>query len=154
MSTIKEWAEVIQAILVIVGIPIGLYQYYHAVHKEQHDREYATYDALDQKFLDYQLLCMNNPDLDIHDVADSSPKTLTPQEQKKELIAFTILFSIFERAFLMYADQSDDYRKRQWVGWDEYIRLFAARANFQRAWKASGSTFDAHFEEYMKGLIS
>src|SRR5262245_50972491 len=54
LATIKQWAELIQAILVIIGVPIGLYQYAHAVQKEQRDRQELIYNSLDEKFLQYQ----------------------------------------------------------------------------------------------------
>lgn len=86
-------------------------------------------------------------------MAQPQPSSLTAEQQKQELIAFTVLFSLFERAYLRYYDHSDRIRATQWTGWDEYIHTYCARANFRRAWSAYGSTYDKDFEAYMRGQI-
>jgi hypothetical protein len=94
-----------------------------------------------------------HPDLDIFDLPDKIPGSLTAEQEKKELIAFTILFAIFERAYLMYHDQSTAIKQKQWTGWDEYIQEFCRRENFRRAWRESGATYDKDFEQYIQQFI-
>jgi hypothetical protein len=149
----KDILEALSFLIVLLGVPVGLVQYFRAVKKEQLDREYGTYNALDEKFLEYQNLCLAHPDLDIFDVPDETPATLTAAQRKKELIAFTILFSVFERAYLMYHDQSTGLKQKQWTGWDEYIQGFCRRQNFKRAWIESGATYDKDFEQYIRRFI-
>lgn len=145
----KDLFETLSYIVVLIGIPIGVYQYIGAIKKEQQDREYGTYNALDEKYIDFQRLCFDHPELDIFDIPDSNPNSLNQQQHKQQLIAFTMLFSIFERAFLMYHDQSTDIKARQWVGWEVYIKGYCKRTNFKKAWEVSGATFDTDFEQYM-----
>jgi len=147
---VKDICEVLSYLAVIVGIPIAIHQYRQAKKKEQADREYGTYNALDEKYLEYQSICLEHPELDIFDIGDSTAPTLSEQQKKEELIAFTFLFSIFERAYLMYNDQSTRVKKRQWSGWEEYIESYCKRDNFRRAWQTSGNTFDSEFQKYMK----
>ena len=154
LKQLKDWLDVASAVVVAIGVPIGLIRYFFAVRKEQHDREYGTYNALDEKYLSYQKMCMENPALDIFDVPDAAPAALTPAQAKQEVVAFTMLFSIFERAFLMFQDQSTEIKRNQWAGWESYIQSFCARANFRAAWVASGATFDARFQAYMQQLMT
>lgn len=153
LQTIKDWVELASAIVVLLGVPIGLYQYYRAKKKEQLDREYGTYNALDERFLEFQASCLENPQLDVFDLPDAAPQQLSPVQQKQEIILFTMLFAIFERAYLMYYDQATEIKERQWSGWQEYIQTFCQRPNFQRAWQVSGATFDRRFEEFMRELM-
>lgn len=155
-DSFQHWKEVLEAlsfVIIFFGVPVGLYQYFRAVKKEQLDREYGTYNALDEKFIEFQNLCLAHPQLDIFDVPDTTPAELTPEQEKEELIAFTMLFSIFERAYLMYHDQSTAIKQKQWSGWDEYIQSFCKRENFRRAWQVSGATYDKDFERYIKEFI-
>jgi len=155
-DSFRYWKDILEALsflVVLFGVAIGLVQYLRAVKKEQLDREYGTYNALDEKFLEFQNLCLAHPDLDIFDVPDKTPGTLTAEQQKKELIAFTILFSIFERAYLMYHDQSTAIKQKQCTGWDEYIQDFCKRENFKRAWHESGATYDKDFEQYIQRFL-
>jgi len=137
----------------VLGVFAGLFKYWKTTKKEQLDREYGTYNALDDKCLDFVKLCLQRPHLDIFDVVDREPKSLTDEQKKEEQSAFTILISIFERAFLMYRRQSSKLRDKQWSGWEEYIKSFATRQNFRDAFSVSGRTFDTEFQEYMDGLL-
>lgn len=151
---IKDLLEALSYIAVIVGFPIALYQYRRKTLKEQADREYGTYNALDEKYLEFLVMCWENPRLDIFDVADSAPAELSTVEQKQELIAFTMLVSMFERAFLMYHDQHDSVRERQWSGWAAYIRDYCHRANFRHAWSRIGEQFDTNFQNFMSSELA
>jgi hypothetical protein len=146
---LKNVLQLLYHISILFGIPVGLFQYYRTVKKEQQDREYGTYNALDEKYLEFQELCLKQPHLDVFDIPDSAPSPLTEEQKKQELIAFTILFSIFERAYLMYRDQSKTIREEQWSGWRDYIAGYCKRKNFKKAWDISGRTFDASFQKYM-----
>jgi hypothetical protein len=145
----KDILEVMAFITVLFGIPTGLFGYFRASMKERRDRENGTYDALDEKLLEFERLCLTHPYLDIFDLPDKTPVALTAEQQKEEIIALTMLFSIFERAYLMYNDQSAAMRKKQWAGWDEYIRAYCIRDNVKAAWRSSGGTFDKDFEQYI-----
>lgn len=141
--------DALARIVVLIGVPTGLLQFYLKTRKERHDREYGTYNALDEKYLEFQRLCLDKPRLDIFDIPDPKAVELTLEEKKQELVAFTLLFSIFERAFLMYKDQSKKARERQWTGWRDYLVSYCRRENFRRAWQISGNTFDQEFQDHM-----
>lgn len=147
--------NVLTKLVVLVGVPIGLCKYFAAVRKEQRDRELGTYNALDEKYLAYLELCLKHTDLDIFDIPDNeiSESRFGEDKGKAELIAFTMLMAVFERAFLMYSDNSDRIRTLQWVGWREYMQQFASRENFRDAWRISGNTFDERFQKFMDGLV-
>jgi hypothetical protein len=147
------YLEVISKLVIILGLPLAFIQYRITKRREKRDREYGTYNALDEKYLEYQQLCLKYPYLDIFDIRDDKPNELSNQQSKEELILFTILFSIFERAYLLYTDQRSNIKEKQWLGWDTYIRAFCKRQNFLNAWKISGSTFDTEFESYMRNTI-
>lgn len=136
-------------LVVLIGVPTGLLQFYLKTRKERHDREYGTYNALDEKYLEFQRLCLDKPRLDVFDIPDPKPVDLTPEEKKQELVAFTLLFSIFERSFLMYKDQSKKVRDKQWTGWQDYLVSYCRRENFRQAWRISGNTFDQEFHDHM-----
>lgn len=148
--TLLDYLDAISKIIVILGLPIAYFQYKRTKRKEKKDREYGTYNALDEKYLEFQKLCLDHPYLNIFDIPDYVPEELNEKQKKEELILFTMLFSIFERAYLLYSDQYSEIKKKQWLGWDSYIESYCKRENFLSAWEISGSTFDTDFEIYMK----
>ncbi|MGQ7856639.1 hypothetical protein ACUN24_20570 [Pedobacter sp. WC2501] len=153
-KTILDYLDAVGKIIVILGLPLAYIQYRRTKKKEKRDREYGTYNALDEKYLEFQKLCLEHPYLNIFDIPDKNPKKLDEKQQKEELILLTMLFSIFERAYLLYSDQYSEIKKKQWIGWDSYIRSYCERDNFLRAWDISGNTFDTDFELYMNEYIS
>ena len=100
--------------LVILGSPLAYFQYIRTSRKERRDREYGTYNALDEKYLEFQKLCLEHPYLNIFDIPDKEPQKLNEKQEKEELILLTMLFSIFERAYLLYSDQTSAIKKKQW----------------------------------------
>jgi hypothetical protein len=173
---IDEWLGAIDHFIVILGVPAAVIGYFRSRARDRDEaekarlareaetqarikeiaaREIATYTALDDKYLEFERLCFQSPSLDVFDVPDAAPASPepTPMQKKRELVAFTMLFSLFERAYFMYQHQTSDLRRAQWTGWDEFIAGYCKRANFQAAWKTSGSTFDSHFQKYMQEKI-
>ena len=150
---VKDYLEIINKLVVILGLPLAYFQFIRTKRKEKRDREYGTYNALDEKYLEFQKLCLQHPYLDVYDIPDPNPGELNEEQRKEELILLTMLFSIFERAFLLYSDQSSAIKRRQWIGWDDYIKSYCKRENFLKAWEISGNTFDTNFEAYMRQNI-
>ncbi len=152
-QNIINYLDAVSKIVIILGLPLAFIQYRVTKRREKRDREYGTYNALDEKYLEYQQLCLKYPYLNIFDIPDKNPIELNEEQKKEELILFTMLISIFERAYLLYTDQKSSIKEKQWLGWDSYIKSFCKRANFLNAWEISGSTFDTEFEQYMKKTI-
>lgn len=157
LETIRLVFEILANIATLLGVPIAIWLFANEKRRERLDREYGTYDALDEKYIEYLKLCLEYPELDVFDYAKSEIDQFLSKKnksvEKQELILFTILISIFERSFLMYRDQSTALKKEQWMGWDEYIRDYAVRNNFRLAWKILGTQFDAKFLQYMDHVM-
>jgi hypothetical protein len=153
MQSLVNFFSIMANLALILSLPIALYQIIRALRIEQREREQQVYNALDDKYIEFMSLCLQHSYLDIFDIPDKEPVVLTPKQKKEELIAFTMLISIFERAYLMYHDQNNRMIKIQWMGWDEYIREYCKRENFQYAWTLMGGTFDRRFEQYMSESI-
>lgn len=79
---LKDILEALSFLAILLGIPVGIYQYLRAKRKEQLDREYGTYNALDEKYLEFQKICFDHPELDVFDIADSIPSVLNAQQKK------------------------------------------------------------------------
>lgn len=153
MELLTNFFALLSYITVILGIPIGLYQLVRSSKKEQREREEAVYHALDEKYLDFQRLCLQYPYLDIFDVPDNKAVALTEQQKKEELILFTWLFSLFERAYVLHDERDSQKLQKQWLGWKDYIYSYCQRKNFRSAWEISGQTFDPRFQLFMDEMI-
>lgn len=146
----KDIVEMAGWAFAIVSVAIALWRYWTAKVREQKDRDYGTYDALDDKYYEFTRLCFEHPELDIFDLPDKAPGTLCASQAKQQLVAFSLLFQILERAFLMYDDRKSARSKAQWDGWELFIDRFCKRQNFRDAWDQLGAEWDPRFTEKMK----
>lgn len=150
MDELKALLEIISLLITILGVPIAIYIFYKEKRKERLDREYGTYNALDDKYLYFLNLCLSNADLGIHEMTD---KKLTHEQQIRANIIFEILICLFERSFLMYQGHNDKIRKSQWNGWNAYIEDWMENKNFNVAWETFlNSQYDTNFLKYMNEI--
>lgn len=153
METLTNFFALLSYITVILGIPLGLYQFIKASRKEQKDREESVYHVLDERYLEFQRLCLQYPYLDVFDIPDNVPVALTEQQKKEELILFSWLLSLLERAYLLQSKRDPLSLQKQWGGWKDYIDSYCQRKNFQAAWKVIGEMWDPRFELFINEMI-
>lgn len=143
-----------------LSILIAVVAFLFNVYKERRVRQNELYNATDERYLTFLKLSLENIDLDIFDISDSKiaeeavKYKIDLKTFKKELILFSILIKICERAFLMFHEnRKSAYHKQQWNGWEAYIEDYCHRENFQRAWRIIGEQFDTEFTEMINGLM-
>jgi hypothetical protein len=64
------------------------------------------------------------------------------------------LFSLFERSYLMFSNQADMFRQRQWSGWKHFLDDFIRRESVRTAWELSKETYDTDFQKFMDRKIA
>jgi hypothetical protein len=118
------------------------------------EKEYNTYHELDNRLFEYQKLALEYYDLDILDVPNNDPSLSFDKKRKQEMVAYSILFSLFERAYLMFSSQTDMFRQKQWSGWKRFLNDFLRRDSIRTAWQLSKSTYDTDFQVFMDSKIA
>src|ERR1700674_5404734 len=107
METIKDIAQIIFYISLSISGPLAVIEYLKAKRIDRQAREYETYNELDNRFFEYQRLALEYYDLDILDVPNNDPSLAFDKKRKQEMVAYAILFSLFERAYLMFRQQAN-----------------------------------------------
>ena len=79
---------------------------------------------------------------------------MTEQDLMIERALYSVLISIFERAFLMFERHADrEAKERQYSGWLECMKSYCHRESFLQEWDAIGHQFDTGFQREMNELI-
>jgi len=151
--TVLEVFELLSYVATALGVPTAIGAYLTAKSRERREREYETYHALDEKYLDYLEMCIQNPRLDMYYFPLEQEVVLSPEEKIQQHAMCEILIALLERAFLMYRDQATEIKRAQWEGWNAYMHDWAKRANFRRLWSELGEQFDKDFVKYMNSII-
>src|SRR3954447_24783698 len=142
----KEVAQIIYYIALRIMGPLALLAYLKAKKTDRVAYEHKTYDELDNRFFEYQKLALEYYDLDILDVPNNDPSLAFDKKRKQEMVAYAILFSLFERAYLMFSLQGEAFQQRQWSGWKHFLNDFLRRENVRTAWQLSKETYDTDFQ--------
>src|SRR5262249_14256407 len=157
MSTLEQLrtiAQILYYVALSITGPLALIGYLRAKQNERREREYKTYDELDNKLLEYQKLALLH-DLELIDLPDGSPALAGDRLRKKQqLVTCTVAFSLFQRAYLMFHDQSDRFKARQWAGWNARLERFVNRDTTRDAWHLSRAQFDTGFQRYVDATMA
>jgi len=154
MDTVKDLAQIIYYIALSIAGPLALIEYFKSKKREQLQKEYDTYNELDNRFFDYQKLALEHYDLDILDVPNNDPSLAFDKKRKQEIVAYAILFSLFQRGFLMFRNQAEGIRQKQWSGWKLFLNVFIRRESVRTAWQLSKTTYDSDFQAFMDAKIA
>jgi hypothetical protein len=154
METVTNITQIIYYIAMSIAGPLAVIAFLKVKNTERLEKEYKTYDELDNRFFEYQKLALEYYDLDILDVPNNDPSLAFDKKRKQEMVAYAILFSLFERAFLMFSNQGDAFRDRQWSGWKRFLGDFIRRENVRTAWQLSKATYDTDFQVFMDRKIA
>jgi hypothetical protein len=154
MQTTTAVFQIIYYVAMSIAGPLAVIAYIKAKKTERLEKEYETYDELDNRFFEYQKLALEYYDLDILDVPNNDPSLAFDKKRKQEMVAYSILFSLFERAYLMFSSQADIFRQRQWSGWKHFLNDFLRRENVRTAWELSKNTYDTDFQLFMDRKIA
>jgi hypothetical protein len=154
METAVHITQIIYYIAMSIAGPLAVVAFLRVKKAEKFEKEYKTYDELDNRFFEYQKLALEYYDLDILDVPNNDPSLAFDKKRKQEMVAYAILFSLFERAFLMFSNQADAFRNRQWSGWKRFLDDFIRRECVRTAWHLSKETYDTDFQTFMDRKIA
>jgi hypothetical protein len=154
LEQLQTVAETLYYIALSISGPLALIGYLRAKQNERREREYKTYDELDNKLLEFQKLALQH-DLELIDLPDVSPALAGDRLRKKQqLVTCTLAFSLFQRAYLMFHGQSDRFKARQWAGWNARLERFVNRDTTRDAWQLARAQFDTDFQRFVDGKIA
>ncbi len=156
MEDLEKIVKILEGIsycVVIIGLPVAIFQFFRNTKKEREKRELDGIIKANEQYWEFLTICFENPSLDIFDISDEEI-VKSFKGNKKELIGFTMLVALFERVFVMtYKNQNDSFRERHWSGWQELIDRYCQRQGFHDAWKVIGVDWDKEFLDYMNSRI-
>lgn len=150
IKEIKEILEILSLISTAFGVPIAILLFWNEKTKERFDREWGTYNALDEKYIKYLELCIINPRYNLYNTELMSPPELSNMEEIQRSALFEILIAILERSDLMYHEHSDGPRRSQWEGWLAYIEGWTQDRRFRPMWNLISSQYDSGFVKFVE----
>jgi hypothetical protein len=149
----RETWEILSYVVTVVGLPLGIAVFMYQQRKERANEEDEVYQLLSDNYQDFLRVVLENPDLRLF----YAPRTLDLTEEQRERMAviFSMLISLFERAYLLIYDppMSDD-RLRRWRSWEDSMREWCAREDFRQMLPELLGGEDPDFAVYIRTLAA
>lgn len=145
-----EWAEMLSYVVTVVGLPVAIGVFMYEQRRERRNEEEEIYQRLSDEYTGFLKLVLANPDLHLLR-RSAAEEALTEEQIERKLAVFSILISLFERAYiLVFEETMDRQTQRLWLSWEDYMREWCRRKDFRDALpellQGEDGEFSAHIQ--------
>jgi hypothetical protein len=135
-----------------IGLPVAIVVYWLQHRRDRVQRELETFSSVGSDYLQYLHTCLDHPIASIY--AHQGSCGPLSKDQVREALLFEILICNLEAAFFRYRDQSTDLKRRQWKGWERYVRDWCETQWFQDHWTGFEDSYDIEFGDSVTRLLN
>ena len=149
---VETW-ELLSYVVTVIGLPLATAVFVFEQRKERDNEEDEVYQLLSDNYQDFLKTALEHSELRLFST-EQTP-ALSEEQRERMLIIFSMLMSLFERAYLLlYEDDMDARQQRLWQSWEDYMREWCQRADFRAALPALLRGEDPAFAAYLSTLVS
>lgn len=150
MSLIEAW-ELASYVVTVIGLPLAIFVFFFEQRKERDNEEEEVYQLLSDNYQDFLKVALDNPDLRLFSV-EETPQ-LTEEQRERMFIIFSMLVSLFERAYLLlFEEDMKPKQARRWRSWEDYMSEWCQRADFRALLPVLLRGEDPEFAAYLQRL--
>jgi hypothetical protein len=152
--TLLEWFEFLSYLVTVVGLPFAILVFIFEQRRERQNEEEEIFQRLVDEYNAFLKLVLDNSDLQLLRRGTSEVE-LKPEQQERRYALFSILVSIFERAYmLVYEDTMSRQTSRLWQSWEDYMREWCRRTDFREALPTLLQGEDSDFQAYIRRIAA
>lgn len=150
--SVETW-ELMSYVVTVIGLPLGIAVFLFEQRKERENEEEEVYQLLSDNYQDFLKIALENPDLKLF--SDVTAPSLNDEQAERQLIIFTMLISLFERAYLLlYEEGMSPKQSRRWNSWEDYILEWCDKPHFRSALPRLLRGEDPSFVLYVERLAA
>ena len=150
--TLETW-ELLSYVVTVVGLPLAIGVFLYEQRKERDNEEEEVYQLLADNYQDFLKVALDNPDLGLFSAEGTAQ--LTDEQRERRVIIFSMLVSLFERAYLLLHEESMSSRQaRRWSSWEDYMLEWCRRADFRATLPLLLRGEDPDFARYIQALVA
>lgn len=149
--SLETW-ELMSYVVTVVGLPLAIAVFLYEQRKERENEEEEVYQQLSDNYQDFLKVALENPDLRLF--SEEGAVALNDDQRERQLIIFTMLTSLFERAYLLlFEDDMSPKQQRRWNSWEDYLQEWCSRPDFRASLPRLLHGEDAGFVRHVEQLI-
>ena len=150
--SLETW-ELLSYVVTVIGLPMAILVFLYEQRKERENEEEEVYQLLSDNYQEFLKTALENADLRLFS-AEETPE-LSQEQRERMVIIFSMLVSLFERAYLLLYDEHMSPKKlRRWRSWEDYMREWCVRADFRSSLDTLLHGEDPEFAEYLQALVA
>ena len=150
--SLETW-ELLSYVVTAIGLPLAIAVFLYEQKKERDNEEEEVYQLLSDNYQDFLKIALDNPDLRLFSA--ETVKQLTSEQRERMLIIFSILVSLFERAYLLLFEPGmTGLELRRWSSWEDYMREWCRREDFRALLPTLLEGEDPEFATYIHNLAA
>ena len=145
--------ELLSYVVTTIGLPLAILVFAYEQKKERENEDEEVYQLLSDNYQDFLKMALGHPDLRLF-TPEQTPE-LTDEQRERMLIIFSMLISLFERAYLLlYEPKLPPKHKRRWLSWEDYMREWCRRGDFRALLPSLLEGEDPEFGAYIRELAA
>lgn len=149
MWDLETW-ELLSYVVTVIGLPVAIVAFLFQKRKDRETAEDEVHQLLADDYQEFLKTALENPDLQLFSTTET-PKT--DEQRERMIIIFSILVSLFERAYiLMYERRMSEIQARRWASWEDYMREWCRREDFRHSLPDLLPGEDKEFVMYIEKL--
>ncbi len=150
--SLETW-ELMSYVVTVIGLPLAIAVFLFEQRKERENEEEEVYQLLSDNYQDFLKVALENPDLRLF--SDETTLSFNDEQMERQLIIFTMLVSLFERAYLLlYEDAMSPKQARRWNSWEDYILEWCHKLHFRSCLPQLLRGEDPSFVRYVEQLAA
>ena len=147
---LETW-ELASYVVTVVGLPLAIVVFLFEQRKERENEEEEVYQLVSDNYQDFLKGALAHPDLRLF--SSKEPQELSEEQAERMVILFTMLISLFERAYLLLHENEMTQRQaRRWASWEDYMREWCQRGDFRALLPRLLAGEDPQFADYIRAL--
>jgi len=152
MSALETW-ELLSYVVTVIGLPLAIAVFIFEQRKERDNEEEEVYQLLSDNYQEFLKIALEHPDLRLF--ANEETPALSAEQRERMFIIFSMLISLFERAYLLlYEIGMTEKQSRRWCSWEDYMGEWCNRADFRSALPVLLRGEDPEFAAYIRNLAA
>jgi hypothetical protein len=150
--TTETW-ELLSYVVTVIGLPLAIFVFLYEQRKERENEDEEVYQLVSDNYQDFLRIALENPDLRLFSA--EVVNNLSDEQQERQLIIFTMLMSLFERAYLLVYDENMSAKQaRRWNSWEDFIIEWCRKPHFRALLPQLLHGEDPSFVRHIEKVIS
>ncbi len=146
-----EFWELCSYVVTTLGLPMAIFVFLYEQRKERENEEEEVYQQVSDNYQDFLRIALENPDLRLFSTTETP--TLNDEQKERLLIIFSMLVSLFERAYLLlYEEDMAPKQARRWNSWEDYIMEWCNKPHFRALLPKLLTGEDPSFASYIEKM--